>query len=63
MEKLMTQDYFNTRDVLKTSFGNYVIYRLDKIEKLSLTSLVKLPFSIRVMLESVLLASTVMPTH
>ena len=50
----MTQDYFEARDVLKTSFGDYIFYRLDKLEKIGLTSLAKLPFSIRVMLESVL---------
>jgi aconitate hydratase len=50
----MTQDFFNARDVLKTTHGNYVIYRLEKLEQAGLTKLAKLPFSIRVMLESVL---------
>jgi len=50
----MTKDYFEARDVLKTSFGDYVIYRLDKLEQTGLTKLEELPFSIRVMLESVL---------
>ena len=50
----MTQDYFNARDVLATSHGDYVIYRLEKLEQAGLTTLAKLPFSIRVMLESVL---------
>ncbi len=50
----MTQDYFGAKDILKTSFGDYGFYRLDKLEQDGLTSLAKLPFSIRVMLESVL---------
>ncbi len=50
----MTQDFFNARDVLTTAYGDYVVYRLDKLEQAGLTSLAKLPFSIRVMLESVL---------
>ncbi len=50
----MTQDYFGARDILNTSFGNYIYYRLNKLEQAGLTSLTKLPFSIRVMLESVL---------
>ncbi|MEN8173812.1 MAG: aconitase family protein, partial [Chloroflexota bacterium] len=50
----MSQDYFNTRDVLKTDHGNYVYYRLNQLEKDGLTELAKLPFSIRVMLEGLL---------
>jgi len=50
----MTKDFFNARDVLKTSHGDYVIYRLEKLEQAGMTKLAKLPFSIRVMLESVL---------
>jgi aconitate hydratase len=50
----MVQDFFNSRDTLYTSNGNYVIYRLDKLEQAGLTTLSKLPYSIRVMLESVL---------
>ncbi len=50
----MSQNDFNARDVLKTSHGDYVIYRLDQLEKDGLTKLDRLPFSIRVMLESVL---------
>ena len=50
----MTEDYFNSRDNFRTSHGNYVIYRLDQLEKDGLTKLEKLPFSIRVMLEGVL---------
>ncbi|HBX67815.1 MAG TPA: aconitate hydratase, partial [Chloroflexi bacterium] len=50
----MTQDFFNARDLLKTSHGDYVIYRLAALEQAGLTKLSKLPYSIRVMLESVL---------
>ncbi|MBT6322497.1 MAG: aconitate hydratase AcnA [Anaerolineae bacterium] len=50
----MTQDKFNARDTLKTSGGEYVFYRLDALEKAGLVDLKKLPFSIRVLLESAL---------
>ncbi len=50
----MSKDYFNSRDVLRTSHGDYIFYRLDRLEKDGLTKLDRLPFSIRVMLESVL---------
>ncbi|MBC8505057.1 MAG: aconitate hydratase AcnA [Anaerolineales bacterium] len=50
----MNNDYFNSKDVLKTSHGDYVFYRLEKLEDDGLTQLDRLPFSIRVMLESVL---------
>jgi len=50
----MSQDYFNTRDLLKTPHGNYVIYSLQKLEDQNLTKISRLPFSIRIMLESVL---------
>ncbi|MBC8332092.1 MAG: aconitate hydratase AcnA, partial [Anaerolineae bacterium] len=50
----MSQNFFNSRDVLKTTQGDYIIYRLDQLEKDGLTKLSRLPFSIRVMLESVL---------
>jgi aconitate hydratase len=50
----MTQDYFNARDTLQTSHGAYTFYRLDSLEKAGLTRLARLPFSIRIMLESVL---------
>ncbi len=50
----MSQDCFNARGVLSTSKGDYTIYRLEKLEEDGLTRLSRLPFSIRVMLESVL---------
>ena len=50
----MTKDHFNSRDTLKTSQGEYLFYRLDSLEKQGLVQLSRLPFSIRIMLESVL---------
>ena len=50
----MPQDYFNARDTLRTSHGDYTIYRLSQLENAGLTQLDKLPYSIRVLLESVL---------
>ena len=47
-------DFFNARDVLKVGDKQYVFYRLDALDKAGLTSLQKLPFSIRIVLESVL---------
>jgi aconitate hydratase len=47
-------DLFNTRASLKTSHGDYTYYRLSQLEKDGLTHLDKLPFSIRILLESVL---------
>jgi aconitate hydratase A / 2-methylisocitrate dehydratase len=50
----MIQDFFNTRQVLKTPHGRYTIFSLESLEKAGLTRLELLPFSIRIMLESVL---------
>ncbi len=50
----MSTDFFNARHTLKTSRGEYVIYRLDSLEKLGYDRLGRLPFSIRVLLEAVL---------
>jgi aconitate hydratase len=47
-------DFFNARDVLKVGDKEYVIYRLDALEKAGLTSLQKLPFSIRIVFEAAL---------
>jgi len=47
-------DYFNTREGLKTSQSQYVYYRLANLEQQGLAWLDRLPFSIKVMLESVL---------
>ena len=45
---------FNARATLKTKGGNVAIYRLDALEKAGLGQVYKLPYSIRVLLESVL---------
>jgi aconitate hydratase len=50
----MLQDHFQTRDNFRTSQGDFVIYRLARLEQQGLTRLADLPFSIRIMLESVL---------
>jgi aconitate hydratase len=50
----MPQDLFQARKMLKTSQGDYVIYSIKALEDQGLTQLDRLPFSIRVMLESVL---------
>lgn len=50
----MYQDEFKARGLLKTSQGDYVMYRLDQLEKDGLARLSKLPYSIRIMLESLL---------
>jgi aconitate hydratase len=47
-------DFFNARDVLNVGDKNYVIYRLDALEKAGLTNLKRLPFSIRIILEAAL---------
>ena len=48
------QDFFNARAVLKAGEKEYVIYRLDELEKVGLTDLKRLPFSIRIVLEAAL---------
>ena len=47
-------DFFNARDVLNVGDKDFVIYRLDALEKAGLTNLKSLPFSIRVILEAAL---------
>jgi len=47
-------DFFNARDKLKVGKKEYGFYRLDALEKLHLTDLKRLPFSIRIMLEAAL---------
>jgi aconitate hydratase len=49
-----TKDIFNTRDQLVTSAGTYTIYRLDRLEENETARISRLPFSIRILLESVL---------
>ncbi|MGZ9221261.1 MAG: aconitase family protein, partial [Anaerolineales bacterium] len=48
------KDFFNARDVLKVGDQEYVIFRLDALEKAGLTTLNRLPFSIRIVLEAAL---------
>ncbi|MEW6286889.1 MAG: aconitate hydratase AcnA [Chloroflexota bacterium] len=47
-------DFFKARDILKVGNKEYVIYRLDALEKAGLTHLKRLPFSIRIVLEAAL---------
>ena len=48
------QDAFGARAVLDTGNGGAVIYRLESLEKRGLGAISRLPFSIKVLLESVL---------
>jgi aconitate hydratase len=48
------KDLFKSRDVLKVGNKQYVIHRLDALEKAGLTQLSKLPYSIRIVLEAAL---------
>ncbi|MCC6956015.1 MAG: aconitate hydratase AcnA [Anaerolineales bacterium] len=50
----MLTDYFGALSLLRTSQGEYHFYRLEQLERLGLVRLERLPFSIRVLLESVL---------
>jgi aconitate hydratase len=47
-------DLFKSRDVLKVGKQEYVIFRLDALEKAGITKLSKLPYSIRIVLEAAL---------
>jgi aconitate hydratase len=48
------KDLFNARTTLKVGNKEYIIYRLDVLEKAGLTKLNKLPYSIRILLEAAL---------
>ncbi|HEV2233197.1 MAG TPA: aconitate hydratase AcnA [Terriglobia bacterium] len=48
------KDIFGARAALNTGSGDAFIYRLDRLEKAGLSNISRLPFSIRVLLESVL---------
>jgi aconitate hydratase len=50
----MNPDYFGARAVTKVGDTSYTIYRLSKLEQDGLVKLDRLPFSIRIMLESIL---------
>ncbi len=47
-------DPFDARDTFETAGGSVGIYRLSKLEEAGLAKVSRLPFSIRVLLESVL---------
>ena len=50
----MSLDLFQAKDILHTSTGNYSYYRLDRLEQIGLVQLNRLPYSIRILLESLL---------
>lgn len=50
----MKQDYFDTKNQLSTSQGDFQYYSLPLLQKQGITQLDRLPFSIRILLESVL---------
>ena len=47
-------DLFGARDILKAGSKSYAFYRLDALEKSGLTDLKRMPFSMRIVLESAL---------
>jgi len=47
-------DFFHARDRIKVGDKEYIIFRLDALEKAGLTNLKLLPFSIRIVLEAAL---------
>ncbi|MGB9641249.1 MAG: aconitase family protein, partial [Anaerolineales bacterium] len=50
----MKEDYFGARSALQTGIGEVTYYRLQQLEQLGITKLDRLPYSIRILLESVL---------
>ncbi len=50
----MSLNTFTTRDLLVTPSGRYIIYRLDGLEQTRGGKIDRLPFSVRILLESVL---------
>ena len=50
----MSKDHFASKGSLATSHGEYTIFKLKNLELQGLTRIDILPFSIRIMLESVL---------
>ncbi|HEX9680970.1 MAG TPA: hypothetical protein VGA32_05920, partial [Anaerolineales bacterium] len=50
----MSRDPFHSRGELTTRLGASTIFRLDALERAGLTRLADLPYSIRILLESVL---------
>ena len=51
---MIAQDYFNAKGTFETGSGSAVIYRLAALEKAGVTTIARLPFSIRVLLEAAL---------
>ena len=47
-------DPFHARDTLKTAAGSVAFYRLDALEKAGLCTVARMPYAIRILLESVL---------
>ncbi|MFZ5809775.1 MAG: aconitate hydratase AcnA [Chloroflexota bacterium] len=50
----MSKDMFGAKKVLESAYGKVTIYRLERLEELGLARLAQLPYSIRVLLESLL---------
>lgn len=50
----MEEDIFRSRNLLRTKAGEFTIYRLGALEDNGLTTLDRLPFSVRILLESLL---------
>ena len=50
----MKNDYFSALSTLKTENGDFSYYNLQALEKSGITNISALPFSIRILLESVL---------
>ncbi len=50
----MVHDLFKSRDILNVGNKQFVIFRLDALEKAGLTQIGRLPYSIRVLLEAAL---------
>ena len=51
------KDFFNAKDTLSIGGKDFTFYRLDALEKAGLTTLSRLPFSIRILLEAALFSS------
>ncbi|RIK35916.1 MAG: aconitate hydratase AcnA [Chloroflexi bacterium] len=51
---MVAQNYFNAKDTFDTGSGQAVIYRLSALEDAGITTIARLPFSIRVLLEAAL---------
>ena len=49
-----TTDIFGARDTFETGSGRAAIYRLSALQKSGIANIERLPFSIKVLLESVL---------